>query len=123
MFLVHALHVVLCHPQASDDAHHTFHVSSLSPSLSLSLSLFFGLFPSPSPLTYASYQNSSYTALRSNQVAPTQRGDLDSIISSPTCHRGGADALSALYAGLFYSIDNNMTPQRSAFTFKGILLS
>jgi len=42
-----------------DDAHHTFHVSSLS--LSLSLWIFFGLFPSPSPLTYASYQNSSYT--------------------------------------------------------------
>ncbi len=32
------------------------------------------------------------------------------------------EVLSPLYTGLLYSNDNNVTPQRSAFTFKGILL-
>jgi len=114
-FLVHTLHVVLCHP------HVMMHTIRSTCPLSLSLSLsesFLVYFRAHLPLPT---RPTRIALIRSNQVAPTQRGDLDSIVS--TCHRGGADVLSALNAGLFYSNGNNEWPQSSAFTSKGILLS
>ncbi len=96
-----SIHCMLC---CVTHMHLVMHTIRSACPLSLFLSLsesFFGLFPSPSPLTYASYQNSTYTASRSNQVAPTPRGEhFDSIISSTTCHRGGT--LTTLHRAIIF---------------------